>query len=395
MNPWIKKLVKISKKKKRLILGLMSGTSLDGLDMALCEISGSGIKTKVKLVDFLSVPYSEKDKNLLKEFASKEITNLKWISIIHDYLPKIHADMILKFLDGHKLPDVLAYHGQTIFHAPKKFHNEKNFPNASLQISDGDHLAYFTNVITISDFRQKHIAAGGEGAPLAGMGDYLLFSSSQENRILLNLGGIANFSFLPAGGNENKVFSSDTGPANTLLDKVVQKYFKGHHFDLDGKWSLEGQVNEKLLMQFKSFPFFNQKFPKTTGQELFSLEFVEDAIKKAKVSKINPKDLLATLAALTGWSVGTAIKENIDLAEKPVVYVSGGGVHNLAIMRSIQRELPGIIILDFSVLGIPSEAKEAVFFAALANETLVGNSSKRTGTTTIPNVNLGKICFPS
>jgi anhydro-N-acetylmuramic acid kinase len=254
MNENIKQLYNIAKKNKRYILGLMSGTSLDGLDMALCEIKKHGPKTKLKLLHFETADYEEDFKEEIKTVFSKKNVDLEKLCLLNPWVAKTHAAIINETLKKWNIKkeviDLIASHGQTIYHAPKSLHQQKKFGNATLQIGDGDHLAVDTGVITISDFRQKNIAAGAEGAPLAVYGDYLLFSKEGEERILLNIGGIANFTYLPADKNK-ETLCSDTGPGNTMMDAFVQRNFKGIYFDKDAAIAKKGIVNDQLLAVLK------------------------------------------------------------------------------------------------------------------------------------------------
>jgi anhydro-N-acetylmuramic acid kinase len=205
----VEALYTISKKKSRKIIGLMSGTSLDGLDVALCEVTGEGIQTSIKLVEFESVTFTTDFKNEVKEIFSKKNIDLEKLTLLNSWIAQQHAIIINLLLKKWKIKkeevDLIASHGQTIYHAPKSLHHHTKFSNATLQISDGDHIAVATGIITLSDFRQKHIAAGGEGAPLAVYGDYLIFGKKGEDRILLNIGGIANFTYLPSNMNSAEI----------------------------------------------------------------------------------------------------------------------------------------------------------------------------------------------
>jgi anhydro-N-acetylmuramic acid kinase len=222
MNPSVEKFNQIASKEERLIVGLMSGTSLDGLDVALCRFRGDGLQTSVQLLAFRTVSYTEDIKARIQSVFAKKQADLQQVCLLNAWIGLLHAEMVLSSL--HKWNyhpgqvDLIASHGQTIYHAPKSLHHLPDYPNATLQIGDGDHIAVRTGIITLSDFRQKHIAAGGEGAPLAVYGDYLLFSRKDEDRILLNMGGIANFTYLPGDLNANRIFSTDVGPGNTLID---------------------------------------------------------------------------------------------------------------------------------------------------------------------------------
>ncbi|HRG09369.1 MAG TPA: anhydro-N-acetylmuramic acid kinase, partial [Cyclobacteriaceae bacterium] len=259
MNKNIADLHRIASKKSRLIIGLMSGTSLDGLDVALCRISGSGLQTKVKLEAFHTWPYQPVFKDRILEVFAKAQVDFQKLTELNAVIGRTHGQLVLKSLKKWKvkpqLVDVIASHGQTVFHAPKFLYPQANH-NATLQIGDGDHLAVATGITTLSDFRQKHVAAGGEGAPLAVYGDYLLFSKKGANRILLNAGGIGNFTYLPATAKANDVFVTDTGPANTLIDQTTRFYLPGQFFDRDAQLASKGNVNEVLLTALKSHSFF-------------------------------------------------------------------------------------------------------------------------------------------
>src|SRR5437868_1517110 len=267
MNPQIQRLYDIAQKSSRLIIGLMSGTSLDGLDIALCRITGTGRETKLDLLHFETVGYSAAIKKDIQSVFAKQQINLEDLCLLNPRIGLLHAEMINNFLAKHKITadevDLIASHGQTIYHAPERLHNKTGLGNATLQIGDGDHLAVATGIITISDFRQKHIAAGGEGAPLAVYGDRLLFQKTGKDRLLLNIGGIANFTLLP-GNDEKSIQCTDTGPGNTMMDAYMRQQFPGKYFDGDADVAKAGTVNASLLSALLSEDFFQQPFPKTT-----------------------------------------------------------------------------------------------------------------------------------
>ena len=245
-----------------MIIGLMSGTSLDGLDIAHCSMEGSGSDTRVEIKHFVTVPYTEEVKKEIRAVFALKTIDLENLCLLHPWIAALHARMVNEQLskwrvDGSSI-DLIASHGQTIYHAPKSFHKKTGYGNATLQLGDGDHLAVATGIITVSDFRQKHIAAGGEGAPLAVYGDHLLFSKKGEDRILLNIGGIANFTYLPGTENINEIFCTDTGPGNTLMDAYMQKEFPGKQFDENASLAKQGRVHTELLRALKQNSFFIQ-----------------------------------------------------------------------------------------------------------------------------------------
>jgi anhydro-N-acetylmuramic acid kinase len=391
------KLSNITNKKSRLIIGLMSGTSLDGLDVALCRISGHGLKTKLELKKFATVSYSKKIKDRIKDVFAKSQVDFVKLSNLNPWIGKLHGQLVLDCLKKWKIKpesiDVIASHGQTVMHAPAFLHPDDPI-NSTFQAGDGDHIAVTTGIITLSDFRQKHIAAGGEGAPLAVYGDYLLMSDKKENRILLNIGGIANFTYLPAGANPKKVFVTDTGPGNTLIDQTVNHYFQNEYFDKDATYAKSGQVHSGLLSVLKADPFFDLPFPKTTGPELFNLEYLRRAQKKSNTENLSPADVMATLTRFSAETIAESIKKAVG-SHTFKVYISGGGAHNPLMTKWIM-ELNGLSVLQGTEeLGIPGDAKEAILFAILANETLAGKVINFGPRAKVPSVHMGKISFPN
>lgn len=374
MNQNILQLVAIAQKPTKLGIGLMSGTSLDGLDIALCQFTGNGLQIQFKLLQFITIPYPESFKQEVRSVFAKREVDLEKVCLLNAYIGTYHAELVLKALaDWNIKPadvDFIASHGQTIYHAPKRLHKQSNYPNATLQIGDGDHIAVKTGILTISDFRQKHIAAGGEGAPLALYGDVLLGSKPGENRILLNMGGIANLTFLPADGDNTKVLCTDIGPGNTLVDAAMKQYFN-KAYDEDAGIAFSGKVNEALLTALLAHPFFKESAPKTTGPELFNLDYVQKAQQQSNTLSIAPKDLISTLTALTATSIANFIQSNFPV-DSLKLFASGGGTKNPFIIAHLKQALPHVIIEDTSALGIDPDAKEAILFALLGNEALCG-----------------------
>lgn len=391
MNENLTKLFSICQKPERSILGLMSGTSLDGLDIALCTIKGSGKETEVIVERFKTNIYTTEFKELILEVFAKKQVDLERLTLLNGAIAQEHASLVLAALAEWNIQpseiDVIASHGQTVYHAPAHFHQNPNFGNATLQLGDGDHLAVKTGILTLSDFRQKHIAFGGEGAPLVPYGDYLLYSSSTEHRILLNLGGIANFTYLARNGQSEDVVASDLGPANTLIDQLVKKEF-GKDYDEDGALGQSGTINEYLLDALMQLPFIKAPLPKSTGPELFNLDSLNELLSQHAI-RIAPVDLLATLTRFTASAIAQQLQPFIN--GNTSLYCSGGGVRNTHFMRLLQQAIPDTPIKTVEDLGIKPEAKEAVLFAVLANETLVGNPL---ALGTMPALSMGKLSFP-
>lgn len=397
MHQSIQQLYDIAKKPSRKVLGLMSGTSLDGLDIALCALDGAGKDTKLSLLNFTTVPYSASMKEEILSVFSKTAVSLEKLTLLNPWIALQHAAMINQTLQNWGIHaeeiDLIASHGQTIYHAPKSLHPNDAFGPATLQIGDGDHLAVHTEIITISDFRQKHIAAGGEGAPLAVYGDYLLCTDQTENRLLLNIGGIANYTYLPANGQLDQVFSTDTGPGNTMMDAFMRKHFN-LEYDKNGMVAKKGTINEALLKAMKAASFFNVPLPKTIGPELFNIAFIESAQLASGTTHIAREDIMATLNRLTAETIVDAIKIHVPSTDQFIVYTSGGGMHNQVVVDHIQSLLPQITIKSSEAIGIHPDAKEAILFAVLANECVAGEPMYAGGNATKIPVTMGKISLP-
>lgn len=398
MNSNWKRVFQIIQKPERLIIGLMSGTSMDGLDIALCAVSGSGTETKVRLAEFKTLAYSNEFKAELKAIFSRRDADLQMVCLMNEKIGLLHAEMILETIVSWGLKpkdiDVIASHGQTIFHAPQSLHGLGGYPNATLQIGDGDHIAVKTGIITIADFRQKHIAAGGEGAPLSVYGDYLLFSKKNEDRIMLNIGGIANFTYLPGDHDATRVFSTDVGPGNTLMDQFVQKHYKGLYFDADARIASSGVVNEPLLKELMQAGFLEADFPKTTGPELFNLDYLQAAQDRSGTKSISKEAVMATLNRFSASVIINAIEKCFGREQTPSIYISGGGMHNPLLLQQLKNKLNNASFFSTDALEINPDAKEAVLFAVLANETLVGDTTNFGDRAGVPSVQMGKICLP-
>jgi anhydro-N-acetylmuramic acid kinase len=393
LNQNLQKLVTIAQKPAKLGIGLMSGTSLDGLDIALCQFTGTGLQTRFELLQFITVPYNDSFKAEIRSVFAKKQVDLEKVCLLNAYIGTFHGELILKALADWKIQpiaiDFIASHGQTVYHAPKRLHQHSCYPNATLQIGDGDHLAVKTGILTISDFRQKHIAANGEGAPLALYGDVLLGSKAGENRILLNIGGIANLTFLPADGDQSKILCTDIGPGNTLIDAAAKKYFN-LPFDEDSKIALSGKINDALLNALFDHPFFNETSPKTTGPELFNPDYVNHAQELSGTLTIDPQDLISTLSAFTVRSISNFIQANFPYNDLKL-FVSGGGARNPFVITHLKQAFPQAFISNTADLGINPDAKEAILFALLGNEALSGEPIAIGNN---PAVLMGKFSFP-
>lgn len=400
MNRDISHLHTIAAKSERRIIGLMSGTSLDGLDIALCRISGSGIETQFELEKFCTIGYTDEFKSQVRSIFSRRQVDLQHVCLMNEKIGLEHGRIVLDCLHGWRVKpqsiDLIASHGQTIYHAPKWRHGQAGFPSGTLQIGDGDHIAVTTGITTCSDFRQKHLAAGGEGAPLVVYGDYFLFASSEENRILLNLGGIANITFLPAAAQPAQVMGTDVGPGNTIMDAFVQRHYNDLSFDKDSAIARRGKVSDQLLTALCEHSFFDAPFPKTTGPELFNLDYLSAALKSSSTENLALEDKLATLNRFSAVSIVRAIMSLTAGQTGFRIYSSGGGIHNGLLMENIRRAMQQYPVESTDLLGVDPDAKEAILFAILANECVAGSATLfGSQSTDIHATTLGKISFPS
>lgn len=375
----------------------MSGTSLDGLDIALCRIQSSGLRTKLELLHFDTLPYANKFREYIRRIFAKQQINQQDLCGINPYIGLTHAALVNEALHKWGISatdvDLIASHGQTVYHAPQILTKDRSLPNSTLQIGDGDHIAFHTGIITISDFRQKHIAAGGEGAPLAAYGDYLLFTDPIENRILLNIGGISNFTFLPQKNTVYKAFATDLGPGNTLMNQYMFEHF-GMEMDLNAETALAGNVDNVLLHALLQEEFLTLEFPKTTGPELFNLGYVQKKQTQTDRNGLSPYDVMATLNAFSATAIANGILEVSQGLDNVAVYISGGGLHNPLLIQQIKQKLAGIKVVSINEIAMNPDAKEACLFALLANESVAGAPENVSGLKDSPAVCMGKISFP-
>lgn len=352
----------------------MSGTSLDGVDGALVDIKGSGEETQIQLKHFISVPFAKDVQAELLRVASQTPVPAGVISHLNFLLATLYTEAITRLCleAGIELNqvDLIGSHGQTIFHQSEPAPFCGRMLASTLQIGEGSLLAENTGVTTISDFRPRDMAAGGKGAPLIPYVDYLLFRDQRLGRVLLNLGGIANITSLPASATIDQVKAFDTGPGNMVIDALVRRFTnEATTYDANGSIAAGGQVIVPLLEKLLAQPFFSTPPPKTAGREQFGEGFVQQLLDHSKTSRF--EDLVCTATELTARSVAAAVTRFV-LPETSVgqLVVSGGGARNGFLMQRLQSGLPGAKVSSSDDLGIPTAAKEAIGFAILANETL-------------------------
>ncbi len=359
--------------KTRLVAGIMSGTSLDGIDAALVEIAGSTASVRLQLVALVSVPFPRSVRQLLLRNSDPATSRVDEITRLNMLLPALYADAIRKLAQKARIRmrdiALTGSHGQTIHHLPIPKRITGKTIRSTLQIGDVSALATLTGIPTVGNFRTADMALGGEGAPLVPYFDWAVFRSRSKNRMLLNIGGIANVTLLPKGCGLDDVSAFDTGPGNMLIDALMMKLYR-RGFDREGRVAQRGLIINDLLKWMMRHPFLRRKPPKSTGREEFGSEYVTAIL--ARAAKHDREDIIATASWLTAVSVHDAAtryaKLNID-----EIIVSGGGARNLYIMEGLRILFRGTSIFRSEDLGIPTEAKEAMCFALLAHETVMGN----------------------
>lgn len=367
------------------VIGLMSGTSLDGVDAALVEFEGRDERELHWSVEaFVTVPYDQDQRDRIH--AAIVDGSASALCKLNVDLGEWLAEAVLRVCETagvapHEI-DLIGSHGQTIWHEPPTSARR----GATLQLGDAATIAERTGVPVVSDFRARDMAAGGEGAPLVPWVDRLLFSLSDRRRILLNIGGMANLTWLPVRGESVPLQAFDTGPGNALIDAAVVLATGGREaYDRDGHWARRGRVRDPLLAELLAHPFFERKPPKSTGREVFGRPFVEALARRMRPeTEQDWADLVATLTALTARTIADAIGRWVRPRPVDEVVVSGGGARNPVLVSMLQELLAPVPVRGGEVLGVDPDAKEAVAFAALAwayANGIPGNVPEATGAT--------------
>ncbi|MDR2996222.1 MAG: anhydro-N-acetylmuramic acid kinase [Bacillus cereus] len=378
------------------IAGVMSGTSLDGIDVALVRIEGSGVESKVKPIHFTTVPFCNDMKNEIQQALSIENSNVQLICSLNFKLGLCFANAVKEVCKKANFPleqlDLIGSHGQTIYHQPVP---EGNIISSTLQIGEPAVIAYETDTTVISNFRTMDMAAGGQGAPLVPYSEIILYRHQTKNRLLQNIGGIGNVTVIPSHLSDKSVIAFDTGPGNMIIDEVCQRLFQ-LPYDQNGRIAKQGVVVDEMLTYCMNHPFLNMKPPKSTGREQFGEAFVTELLNRFE--KYSKGNILATVTMFTACSIVHHYQEFIfPYYEIDEIILGGGGSYNRTLVEMIRyglkEEKCEIFIQED--LGYSSEAKEAIAFAILANETYHRNPSNVPSATGAKNsVILGNVTFP-
>lgn len=377
-------LLRLYQKNPKKVIGLMSGTSADGIDACLVEIFGNSLQTKINILAFETYPYDDTTRNAILDTCNHETGTVDKVCQLNFHLGKLFASAAKNIANKARIPiddiDLIGSHGQTVYHIPDPaLHKISNkFPTcpSTLQIGEPSVIAQETGVTTIADFRPRDMAAGGLGAPLVPYIDFILFRDNEKGRALQNIGGIANVTFLPPDCNINEIIAFDTGPGNMLIDRITELITNNtSHFDEEGKLASTGNINDRLLTSLLKHPYLTKPPPKTTGREVFGKQLADNLYKDAISSGVKGIDVLTTVTAFTAHTIADSYKKwLLPKHELSEVIISGGGSYNKTLIKFLNQYLtPSIKIYSIHSFGISPNAKEALAFAILANETISGN----------------------
>ena len=352
------------------IAGIMSGTSLDGIDVAIIDISGSGFRAKINVLTSHSVPYPRKVREALLAVSNTNAFSGD-ISRLNFLLGELYTEALQETAERAEIPvdtiKLIGCHGQTIFHEGQGSQYLGKKVASTFQIGESSIISERLGIDVISNFRERDMAAGGKGAPLVPYLDYMLMRHRGRGRVAVNIGGIANLTAIPPNTNTDRVIAFDTGPGNMVIDQLVSRINLGSQtFDRDGLIAGSGVIDPKLLAKLLRDKYYRAKPPKTAGREQYGAEFVT----KLLDTELNSEDLVATATALTAESIALGVR-NFVLPEMRVdeVFVSGGGTHNPTLMKMLVKALDPIPVMDTTEVGLDVDAKEAIAFAVMAYET--------------------------
>ena len=365
-------IVRLVDKKSLRVAGLMSGTSVDGVDAAIVDIDSGGVRLKA----FEMFPYSASLRDSIFRLFDPETSGVDDICHFNFVLGEVFADAVVRLCELSSIPlnsiDLIGSHGQTIYHNPGGRQFEGRVIRSTLQIGEPSVIAQRTGITTVADFRPRDMAAGGQGAPLVPYADYVLFADKRKSRAIQNIGGIANVTYLPAGCDIEDIVAFDTGPGNMVVDRMMSLVTDGkEHFDRDGGMAAIGTVNRVLLDELLEHPFIGRCPPKTTGREDFGSQYADALYEKARAHGISDTDIVATATALTAASIAQAYRQFLP-ARPDEIILCGGGANNRTLVKMLQSEAAGITVISTNDLGISIDAKEAVSFAILAHATIKG-----------------------
>lgn len=367
-------------KKTRRIVGLMSGTSVDGIDAALVEVTGDPLNGNIKLYAFEKMPFSKQVKNRIMNLFNTKEANIEEVGYMNFLLGELFAKAVFSVVEKAGLTisdiDFVGSHGQTIYHHPQVC-SENRYPlGYTVQIGEGAIIAARTGVPCVSDFRVADMAVGGQGAPLVPFTEYILYRKENQTVLLQNIGGIGNITVLPAQSSLEDVYAFDTGPGNMIIDELMSRFtFGSQYYDEGGKIAAAGTVNQELLSEMCNNSYFLVKPPKSTGRELFGKDYCASIYNKIIERGICMEDAIATVTEFTAWSIKDSY-ERFIMPKHPAdqLIIGGGGSYNKTLIKMIKNHMEplNVQVLIQEDIGLSSDAKEAVAFAILADCTMAG-----------------------
>ena len=372
-------ILNLIKKPDRLVVGIMSGTSADGVDVSLCRISGHGTDTEVEQIDFCFVPFDEAVRSEILRIAGGKSAAAEDFCKMNFLLGELYVDAVRKLCSQAGVNpeniDLIGSHGQTLWHIPKEEEYLGYRFKSTFQLGECAVLSEAFSCPVVGDFRVRDVAAGGLGAPLVPYSEFLIYRRKTECIALQNIGGIGNITCLLPDCSLEDVFAFDTGPGNMVIDAVYSAVTNGRcRYDEGGEYAAQGQVSEKLLAYMMDDEYIHTKPPKTTGREYYGEHYVNRIMVKARELGVNNCDLMATVTAFTAETIKYGVRH--FMPKKPDrLIVGGGGSMNKTLMRFIAEALPDCGVMTNEQLGYDSNAKEAVAFAVLANETIFSGAN--------------------
>jgi anhydro-N-acetylmuramic acid kinase len=361
--------------KSSLVLGLMSGTSADGIEVALTRISGAPPHLNAKLLNHTSISFPPKLRKEILRVAEQQPIFAGDLSQLNFRLGEMFAEAALaachRFRIVPKKIALIGSHGQTIFHQGQRVPYFGRRTASTLQIGEPAIIAARTDITTIADFRPADIAQGGQGAPLVPYADYLLYRHEKLGRVSLNLGGIANITVIPAVAKPSQILAFDTGPANMLIDALVAHFTHGRQrYDKDARLAQQGRSIPALINELMRDPYLKLAPPKSTGREYYGRTYLDKVLSLARRHRAKPNDLIRAATVFTALSIVDALNRFVlPKTQIHQLIISGGGSHNPLLIAQLAAALPPIEVLRSTELGVPEDAKEAFAFALMAYET--------------------------
>ena len=394
VHPLLEKIEKPS----RYVIGIMSGTSADGVDAALCRITGHGTASNIEQLAFHFEPFPPAVRDEILRLAGGKTAEAQDFCKMNFLLGQLYVDAAMNLCEEYGIApeqiDLIGSHGQTFWHIPQDEPYLGYTFKSTLQLGECAVLAETFHCPVIGDFRVRDVAAGGLGAPLVPYSEFLIYRSEEQCVALQNIGGIGNITCLPPDCTMDQVLAFDTGPGNMVMDAVYSRLTNGtESYDGNGRFAARGKINRELLLDLMDDAYILRKPPKTTGREYYGAPYVDRVMAAAAEKKIEEHDLMATVTAFTAESIAYSVRSFLPCRPQKLI-IGGGGSMNSTLVENIRQALPDCNVLTNEDIGFDSNAKEAVAFAVLANEALfAGTNSMPSVTGASHPVVMGKICL--